>query len=283
MKFTKIICSLTIALIALSALGMKAQTNTKEMEDKISKVLFQTTQGDIEILLYNDTPNHRDNFLKLVREGYYDGTLFHRVIKDFMIQGGDGDSRTAKPEQHLGAGGVDYKLDAEILYPKHFHKKGALAAARQGDAVNPEKKSSGSQFYIVVGRPMTSRELNRMQDQRTLQFQQAIMHKVAEPYRKEYMKARLAKDTATVSRIENKIVEETQAEVAKSNFDPKFTQAQLDAYSTVGGTPHLDGDYTVFGEVVSGMDVVEAISVVDTDQADRPKVDVKIIKATVVE
>ncbi len=283
MKVAKIVYSLTIAMIALSASSIEAQINTQNMENKISKVLFQTTQGDIEILLYNDTPNHRDNFLKLVRDGYYDGTLFHRVIKDFMIQGGDGDSRTAKPGQHLGVGGVDYKLDAEILYPKHFHKKGALAAARQGDAVNPEKKSSGSQFYIVVGRPMTSRELDRMQDQRSLQFQQSIMQKVAEPYRKEYMKARMAKDTATISRLENKIVEETQAEVAKSNFDPKFTQEQLDVYSTIGGAPHLDGEYTVFGEVVTGMDVVEAISVVDTDQSDRPKTDVKIIKARVIE
>ncbi|MBP3537007.1 MAG: peptidylprolyl isomerase, partial [Muribaculaceae bacterium] len=138
--------------------------NTNTPDTTSAKIEVATTAGNFTILLYGDTPKHRDNFLKLVKEGYYNGTLFHRVIKDFMIQAGDPDSRNAAPGQHLGAGGPDYKIDAEIVYPKHFHKRGALAAARQGDQVNPLKQSSGSQFYVVTGRKVSEGEMAQLEN-----------------------------------------------------------------------------------------------------------------------
>ena len=138
-----------------------AMTQTTDSSDV--KVEVETTMGNFTVMLYGDTPRHRDNFVKLVKEGYYDGTLFHRVINEFMVQAGDPDSRNARPGQQLGAGGPDYKIDAEIVYPRHFHKRGALAAARQGDQVNPARQSSGSQFYVVTGKKLSEGELAQME------------------------------------------------------------------------------------------------------------------------
>ena len=182
-------------------------------------VLISTTYGDMKIQLYNDTPKHRDNFIKLAQKGFFDGTLFHRVIKGFMIQGGDPNSKDAGPNEMLGRGGPGYTIPAEIN-ENHFHKKGALSAARLGDDINPKKESSGSQFYIVQGKKLS------------------------------------------------------QAEIVGSGIS--MSPEQIRAYTTIGGTPHLDGNYTVFGEVIEGLDVVDKIANVQTARGDRPLEDIKI-------
>ncbi|MBQ5992905.1 MAG: peptidylprolyl isomerase [Bacteroidales bacterium] len=197
--------------------------NTQEM----TKVLLKTTLGDITIALYDDTPAHRDNFHKLVNDKFYDGVLFHRIIKGFMIQGGDPDSKTAKPGQRLGSGDVGYTIPAEFV-PAHFHKRGAVCAARMGDNVNPQKASSGCQFYIVDGTVYDNDKLNMI------------------------------------------------AQRTGKTFSPE----QVQAYTTIGGAPFLDGDYTVFGEVINGMEVVDKIASQQKDGADRPLEDIKIISAT---
>lgn len=191
---------------------------------------FQTTEGTMMVKLYNETPQHRDNMMKLVKSGYYDGLLFHRVIKDFMIQGGDPDSKGAKPGQMLGQGGPGYTIPAEFI-DTLIHKRGALAAARMGDQMNPTKASSGSQFYIVHGRMFNENELNSI----------------------------------------------------ASRSGRKYTDEQKQIYATQGGTPHLDGAYTVFGELVSGFDVLDKIARTQTAAGDRPVKDMVIIKAKVLD
>ena len=192
-----------ICLIICILLGMTTQAQEKE-----TMVLIKTTMGDITVKLYNDTPLHRDNFIKLVKEGWYNNSPFHRVIKDFMIQGGHNQDGTVDP---------GYRVPAEFR-ANHFHKKGALAAARQGDHVNPEKASSGCQFYIVQGQ----------------------------------------------------VLSDAHVQMYQQRLGKTFTQEQIDAYTTIGGTPRLDGDYTVFGEVVEGMDVIDKIAGVKTGYQDVP-------------
>ncbi len=260
------------------------KTNNKKMtaETKAADVMvdIKTTLGDIRVRLYNETPKHRDNFVKLVKEGYYDGTLFHRVIKEFMIQAGDPDSKNAPKGKMLGMGDPGYTIEAEIVYPQLFHKRGALAAARQGDQVNPEKRSSGSQFYIVTGKAYNQGQMAQMEKQLVMKQQQAIFNGLAAKHRDEIMTMRKNRDQAGLQKLQDELIAQTEAEAAKN--PAKFTDAQRAAYTTVGGTPHLDADYTVFGEIVSGMDVVEKIEKVSTDSNDRPQEDVKIISATIV-
>lgn len=281
----------TVLACALSLYACKATEATETTEtitnDSITmtkatpadtasaKVLIETTLGNFTVLLYGDTPKHRDNFLKLAKEGYYDGTLFHRVIKDFMVQAGDPDSKTAAPGQHLGSGGPDYKIDAEIVFPKHFHKRGALAAARQGDQVNPMKQSSGSQFYIVTGQVIDSTQIGAMAERMKQTRMQEIFNKLAMEHRNEIIELQRRGDRDALQALQNKLIEQTEAEVA-ANPGPGMTQEMIDIYTTIGGTPHLDGAYTVFGEVIDGMDVVNKIEDVATDQMDRPKDDVRI-------
>jgi peptidyl-prolyl cis-trans isomerase B (cyclophilin B) len=215
-----------LLMLAFTALG-KAQSN---------EVLFETTEGNIRVMLYDDTPIHRDNFLKLVNEQFYDSLLFHRVIKSFMIQGGDPTSKTAEPGTTLGTGELDYTLEPEFRTPKHYHRRGALAMAREGDRVNPERRSSGCQFYIVWGKTYSTKDL------------EAIQQRVKEA----------------------------------TNGAADITPEMFWTYRKVGGTPHLDGQYTVFGEVTEGLDVVERIQKVYTDTYDRPVDDVRILHATVI-
>lgn len=257
-----------------------SKLKTTMTTDSTTKVLLKTTEGDITLALYNDTPKHRDNFIKLVEDGTYNGTLFHRVIKEFMIQGGDVDSKTAKPNQSLGSGDVGYTLEKEIIYPEHFHKRGALAAARTGDQVNPEKRSSGSQFYIVTGKVFTKGQLDAMQKQRENRARQNIFQELSAPYRKEIMKMQIAKDNDGVEALRQKLIDETEKEYAK--HPATFTDEQIKEYTTIGGAPHLDGEYTVYGEVISGMDIVDKIESVETDYNDRPNNDIKIIEATII-
>ena len=248
--------------------------NTK---NNMTKVELETSLGKIVVELYNETPQHRDNFIKLVKEGYYDGVLFHRVIKDFMIQTGDGNSKTAGPNTRLGDGDPGYTIEAEFVYPKYFHKRGALAAARTGDQVNPERRSSGSQFYIVTGRIFSSDELQMMIKRMADMQKQNIFRRLIMENQSKIDEMQKNQDNAGIQALQNELIMQTEAEAAKISL----TDEQMNAYTSIGGTPHLDGQYTVFGEVIEGMDVVDKIQNVETGAADRPIEDVKIIKAGV--
>ena len=291
----KIVFSVMLAVLAAASCAMTGQKAGSESSDNkkqdsimttsitdgCTRVLINTSLGNIEIALYNNTPKHRDNFLKLVRDGYYNGVLFHRVIKDFMIQTGDPKSKNAAPGDMLGAGDPGYTIEAEIVYPEYFHKRGALAAARTGDNVNPERRSSGSQFYIVTGRKYAPEMMAQMEHRMNDQKRQQVFESLVAPRRKEVMKMRMAGDTAGLDKLQAELIELTEQEVAKNPV--KFTDAQINAYTTVGGAPHLDGQYTVFGEVTGGMDVVDKIECVETGRADRPVIDVKVISVKIVE
>ena len=237
---------------------------------------IQTSLGDIKVKLYDDTPIHRDNFLKLVNEGYYDGVLFHRVIKDFMVQTGDPDSKDAVPGQRLGAGSPDYTLEAEIDYPKHFHKYGALAAARTGDAVNPERRSSGSQFYIVTGEKYSAEDVARMAERSAMPRKQAYFNELVKQNEAKIKELQAAEDREGLEALRLQLVEEVE-----KNVKSELPEEVVEAYTTVGGTPHLDGQYTVFGEVLEGMDVVEKIQNAPTGRDDRPEEDIRIISMKV--
>ncbi|MCM1371443.1 MAG: peptidylprolyl isomerase [Bacteroides sp.] len=239
------------------------------------KVKIHTVEGDIVVRLYDETPLHRDNFLKLVGEGYYNGTLFHRVIKDFMIQGGDPDSIGAASGKMLGTGGPGYTIPAEILYPRYFHKRGALCAARLGDDMNPERVSSGSQFYIVWGQRYNAGQISQLEHQMQMQQEQAVFDGLVAEHRAQIMDLRRNRDRTGLQALQDKLNAETHA-VCDGLEKPKFTQEQIEAYTTIGGTPHLDGQYTVFGEVEEGLDVVERIQSCATLRGDRPKFDISM-------
>lgn len=200
-------------------------------QEKETLVLIETDKGKIKVKLYNETPKHRDNFIKHVEAHLYDGLLFHRVIKQFMIQGGDISSKGAPMDKHLGDGELDYTLPAEFVYPQYFHRRGALCAARMPDDENPEKASSPNQFYIVTGKYYTDMELNKMEAEKGI----------------------------------------------------TLTEEQRKAYMLEGGAPHLDGNYTVFGQVVDGMKVVDKIQFVETNEEDRPTKNVAIKTMRIIE
>lgn len=273
-----LICLAFIALTACNA-GSKRQTNHHMENEKRTLVKLETTMGNITVDLYNETPKHRDNFIKLVKEGVYDSTLFHRVIKQFMIQAGDPDSKNASDTAMLGSGDVGYTIPAEFN-PKFFHKKGVLAAARQGDDVNPEKASSGCQFYIVTGRKFTEPQLLGMENKINEQREEALFDSLARQHMKEIYKMRKAGDNAGLLELQDTL--EAQArELADKEEKFRFTPEQIKAYSTIGGAPHLDGSYTVFGEVTEGMEVVDNIEIAKTNRADRPIENIRILKASI--
>ena len=273
-----LICLAFIALTACNA-GSKRQTNHHTENEKRTLVKLETTMGNITVALYNETPKHRDNFIKLVKEGVYDSTLFHRVIKQFMIQAGDPDSKNASDTAMLGSGDVGYTIPAEFN-PKFFHKKGVLAAARQGDDVNPEKASSGCQFYIVTGRKFTEPQLLGMENKINEQREEALFDSLARQHMKEIYKMRKAGDNAGLLELQDTL--EAQArELADKEEKFRFTPEQIKAYSTIGGAPHLDGSYTVFGEVTEGMEVVDNIEIAKTNRADRPIENIRILKASI--
>lgn len=277
----KKITAVFAATILLLGAAAKASTDMTQTDTKNKDVVveLETTLGNIKLLLYGDTPRHLENFVHLVDSGFYDGVLFHRVINDFMIQTGDPDSKNAPKGKMLGMGDPGYKIDAEFVYPKHFHKRGALAAAREGDAVNPGKQSSGSQFYIVTGTTYTPGQLDQMNARRIQQQRQEVFNKLALENRDTIMALRRDRNQAALQELQEKLIAETDAKVAAA--PDTLTNEQREVYSTIGGTPHLDGSYTVFGEVISGMDIVDKIQKVETDANDRPIDDVRIISAKV--
>lgn len=272
---------LILSVISIALLyGLTAcNGQNKNNMEKETVICFETNEGDIKVKLYNETPQHRDNMIKLVKDKFYDGTLFHRVINDFMIQGGDPDSKDAPANKMLGEGDTGYTIPAEFVYPRYFHKKGALAAARTGDDINPEKASSGCQFYIVTGTVFTPEELNEMEMNLNRRIVKEKFDSLARPYMKDIYKMRKGNDIDSLSALQERLVAEAEAEAAKTPF--RFTPEQKQAYTTIGGTPHLDGSYTVFGEVTEGLDVVENIQKVKTNHHDRPIKDVIIKKATI--
>ena len=271
-----------LTILACSLVACKPGQKKDGNMEKETKLKIETTAGDIIVKLYNETPKHRDNFIKLAEEGTYEGTLFHRVIKDFMIQAGDPESKNAPKGKMLGAGDVGYTIPAEFVYPKYFHKKGALAAARLGDEVNPNKESSGCQFYIVTGRKFSEAQMISMENQLNEARLETVFNELARKHMKEIYKMRKAGDNDGLLELQDSLEAQARGIVAK---EPalKFSREQIAAYTTVGGAPHLDGAYTVFGEVTEGMDVIDKIQAVKTNRADRPETDVRILKATVIE
>jgi len=240
-------------------------------------VTIKTKYGDMTAILYDETPKHKENFIKLTKDHYFDSLLFHRVIQGFMIQGGDPDSRQAQPGQRLGSGGPGYTVDAEFN-PKFFHEKGALSAARMGDQVNPTKASSGSQFYVVQGTVVTQENLDALKiDQAKFgqAFQQWMMNAANKPkidtLNSIYMKGDMAGYQRAVFALAGEIEQQTGIKVTK-DISPEM----IKAYTTVGGAPHLDGGYTVFGKVIKGLEVIDTIAAQPRDQADRPLEDIRM-------
>ena len=241
----------------------------------MAKVKISTPLGDIVVRLYDETPAHRDNFLKLAGEGFYDGTIFHRVIRDFMIQGGDPDSKTAPKGGHLGSGDVGYTVPAEFN-PALYHKRGALAAARQGDQVNPERRSSGCQFYIVWGKQYSQGQIGQLSRQMEIQAVQQVFDGLAMEHRSEILEMRKNRDREGLVELQERLEAEANAIVAEKGLG-RMSEEQKKVYATIGGTPFLDGQYTVFGEVESGLDIVGKIQEVRTDSNDRPSEDIRMI------
>ena len=270
---------LAALIMVFTACGAGSKKST-DME-KRTQVKIETTMGEIVVELYNETPKHRDNFIKLAKEGVYDSTLFHRVIRQFMIQAGDPESKNAADTAQLGSGDVGYTIPAEFV-PKFYHKKGALAAARMGDDVNPERASSGCQFYIVTGRKFRESQLLDMAGQKNNARMDTLFNQLARKHMKEIYKLRKANDQDGLLELQDSL--EAQAYALYKEEEPfMFTPEQVTSYTTIGGAPHLDGSYTVFGQVVSGMETVEKIEGAKTGKADRPVENVRILKATVLE
>lgn len=276
------------AVIALTAASPDNQPVTSPMSQTAYtpqpgdvKVCLTTSLGDIVILLYGDTPRHRDNFLERVKAGDYDGVLFHRVIDNFMIQTGDPSSKNAPKGRMLGDGDSAPEIDAEILFPTHYHHRGAIAAARTGDNINPKRRSSGSQFYIVTGKKYSPAQLDQMEHRALMARRQETFDRLCAQNRDTIMTLRRNRDQAGLQALQDSLNQETRRLTAADTT--YFTPEIREDYTLNGGTPHLDGAYTVYGRVLQGMDIVEKIEKAETDANDRPIDDIKIISAKVFE
>lgn len=231
---------------------------------------MHTSHGDIKLKLYDKTPKHRDNFLELVRKGQYNGLLFHRVIQDFMIQGGDVTSKDAPLSKSLGAGDLGYTIPAEFNYPEYFHKKGALCAARTGDEVNPLRASSASQFYIVTGKVYSESELKQMEKQLENRLKQDIFNRLQTENKPKIMELYRSGQRDELAILRDTLIAKTEMEADKRKTEAQIPAAVREAYKTVGGVPFLDNQYTVYGEVIEGLETVEAIQQAKTNKQDRP-------------
>jgi peptidylprolyl isomerase len=278
----KIIALLVLLLVFCACKAEKKMTPFSSVSDDDTIVLIETSSGDIKVKLYSDTPKHRDNFIKNIKEHMYDGIIFHRVVKNFMIQAGDPSAKDLPQGAPAGGGDVNWTVPAEIIYPKYFHKYGALAAARENDDVNPNKESSGCQFYIVTGTKWTEAKLMSKEKELNDVRQKEYFNKLVKESKDEVAKLRKNKDTVKLLELQDSL-ERKSEEMLKENPALKITPEQVKIYSAIGGMPHLDNNYTVFGEVVEGMDIVEAISKVRTDRRNRPVDDITINKITIVQ
>lgn len=271
-----ILLTLLVSFFTLTACN--GQTGEPETE-----VMLETNLGNIRIKLYNDTPRHRDNFIKNVKEGKYDDCVWNRIIRNFMIQTGEQDSGL-KDRASVDTSVVDTSawISPEILFPRHYHKRGAVAAAREGDDVNPNWKSDQYQFYIVTGRTYTEDGLRELELANEEKVAQRIYAGKIEKHKDELDDMRRRRDLQGVSDMLENLLDESREEVA-GNPPVKYSSEQIRSYRSIGGAPWLDREYTVFGEVVEGMKTVHAIEKVKTDENDRPLGEVKIIKAYVIE
>ncbi len=267
---TKLITPLFIFLFLITGC---AQDSKKDYV-----VTIKTSYGDMTAILYDDTPLHKANFIKLAKEHYFDSMLFHRVIQGFMIQGGDPDSRKAKPGQHLGVGGPGYTIAAEIN-PRYFHEKGALSAARLGDQQNPKKESSGSQFYVVQGTVITAADMNNLKyDQ--MKLMTGLRKMFEDPANKGLLDSLNALYfSGDMNAYQNRLFELAPRveKVTGMVVTKDIPQERMKVYTTLGGSPHLDGEYTVFGKVIKGLEVIDKIAAVQKDNADRPMEDVRMM------
>lgn len=258
-----------LVILWLALLGFSCERNEEIM------VRMDTSLGSIRLRLYNETKAHRDNMVKLAREGYYNGMLFHRVIKDFMIQAGDPESKGARAGMLLGDKDAGYTLQAEIL-PQYFHKKGALAAARESDNINPERRSSGSHFYIVQGKKFTPEELEAAVEKINTKRYTALFERLKTKRQGEIARYQIKNDYEKLMKINEELSELTRRKFEEVKLN--LSDEQKKAYTTLGGTPHLDGEYTVFGEVTEGLEILEQIADTETDDNYRPLTDVVIYK-----
>jgi peptidyl-prolyl cis-trans isomerase B (cyclophilin B) len=240
-----------------------------------AQIVIKTDYGNIKVKLYEKTVEHKKNFEKLAGEGFYNGLLFHRVIENFMIQGGDPDSKNVPSGQALGGGSLDYTLPAEFI-PEYYHKRGAVAAARKGGLMNLEKRSSASQFYIVQGDIFSHGELDTMEIVKNQQIKNGLVRDHLMDVDDEIQVFRQNDDREGFALKVAEIRDRVDSLIAARNLIFRFSDEQREIYTTIGGYPSLDGDYTVFGEVVEGMDVVDKIAAVETDEHDRPVQDVKM-------
>ncbi len=247
-------------------------------------VVIETAYGKMKLKLYMETPVHRENFIKLVKQGYFDSLMFHRVIKNFVMQGGDPLSKRALAGDSLGHGEYGKWLKAEFN-PALLHKKGALAAAREGDDINPERMSSACQFYIVAGKVRNDSVLNKYEERMTKMNQNrarylALKQKPALKlvHQQKKLEKKITTDSSAAAKYRaNKVKLETLAKTAADTVKAyRFSEKQRTVYKTVGGTPHLDGGYTVFGEVIEGFDLIDLITTVPTDKRDRPLTDIRM-------
>jgi len=266
-------------ILILVAIGCFSESCAKKSTETI--VRFETTYGNITVKLYPETTKHRSNFLKLVNDGFYNGVLFHRVIENFMIQGGDPKSKTATPEAYLGSGDVGYTIPAEFIYPKYYHKRGALAAARENDQINPIKASSGCQFYIVQGKTFSDEKLDSIDQRKYQKAEERLFQDITEKKQNEIKILIKEKKNSKIQALSDSILKVVHEQL-KLHPTYKLTPQQRTDYKTIGGTPHLDGSYTVFGEVIEGLEIVESISKVKTNDNNRPLEDIKVIKAEVI-
>lgn len=264
---------ITLLLIA-NITFVYSQKIKKTEKEKL--VLIKTNMGNMTVKLYNETPRHRDEFLKLVRNGHFNGTLFYRVINKFVIQGGSADSRNAAPGISIGYGSFSKIIDSEFVKERH-HKKGALAAPRQPDKINHYKESDVSQFYIVQGKVYPKLELELLEKKTNI----PIRNKIVKKYYNKEVKAKLKKLKAEKKAKEfNKLLRKVKSDIEfyyrMAEGKVEFTQQQKKDYTTIGGVHHLDGEYTVFGEVIKGLEVIDKIAKLKTDKGDRPFKDVKM-------
>jgi Peptidyl-prolyl cis-trans isomerase (rotamase) - cyclophilin family len=239
-------------------------------------VLIKTDLGNIKVKLYNETPLHRDNFIKLVKDGFYNRLLFHRVINNFMIQGGDPDSKDAAPGILLGEGDTGVSINPEFRFPEIYHKKGVLAAAREGDDVNPGKLSSGCQFYIVTGKQLSDYELNEIERNRRDRIIKSEVNKLYNSNQERSLQVENSNDMNALQSYMDSLYNVAKGIYDKDYTPFMFTDEQREVYKTEGGAPWLDGEYTIFGEVIEGFDIVEKIQLSKTDSNDRPLNDIKM-------
>jgi len=244
-------------------------------QNKDQVITIKTKYGDMVAILYDETPKHKANFIKLAKEHYFDSLLFHRIIEGFMIQGGDPDSKNATAGQHLGTGGPTYTIDAEFN-PKFFHEKGAFSAARMGDGQNPTKASSGSQFYIVQGKKWNEDDLKFDQMKFNMAMQQFFQNPVNKPAYDSlfatYQSGDVQRYDSLLKKLRPRVEKETGIKTEK-DVSPEVVKV----YSTVGGAPHLDGQYTVFGKVIKGLEVIDKIAAQPKDESDRPIEDIRMM------